>query len=102
MAERQGQSGLAGGLFGILVFLAGVALLGVAFKIAFDMFQIPPAQMFEMEQGKPIEINAVAPKLMSVVVRILLLLVMAVVGGMVANRGIRLYADARTRVPKSE
>jgi hypothetical protein len=28
----------------------------------------------------------------------LLLLVMSVVGGMIANRGIRLYADARAKV----
>lgn len=102
MAERQGPTGLAGGLFGILVFLVGVALLGLSFKIAYDMFQIPPAQMFEMQEGKPLDLGGVLPKLMSVVVRILLLLVMAVVGGMIANRGIRLYADARTRSPKTE
>lgn len=102
MPERSPNSGLAGGLFGILVFLAGVALLLFAFKLAYDMFHVDPSQLFSLKPGKPIDFSEVLPKLLGVVIRVLLLLVMAAVGGMIANRGIRLYADGRSRTAKAE
>lgn len=94
MAKREGSSGLAGGLFGIVVFIIGVALLLLAFKFAKDMFERAPIQRFQGKDGV-LDLGAVVPELIGIVVQILLLLVMSIVGGMIANRGIRLYADSR-------
>lgn len=102
MADRKSGSGLAGGLFGILVFLGGVALLLTAFKLAYDMFSVDPVQNFRPKQGEALDLGQVVPSLISVVMKILLLLVMSIVGGMIANRGIRLYADGRSVPAKAE
>lgn len=102
MAERHGPTGLAGAIFGIIVFLIGVGLLALAFKLAYDMFTVDPVVVFKPKQGEALDLGQVVPSLMGVVVRVLLLLVMSTVGGMIANRGIRLYADARSPAPKAE
>lgn len=103
MAKREGPTGLAGGLFGILVFLAGVALLALAFQRAFVMFDQNPISIFtDPKQKGVLDLGSVVPKFLGVLVQIMLLLVMSVVGGMVANRGIRLYADARASGHKKD
>ncbi len=86
---------IAGGLFGILVFLVGVTLLGITFKLAIDLFVVEPSTLLGIQAGKTLDINNAGTQLIGVVLKILLLLVMATVGGMVANRGIRLYADSK-------
>jgi hypothetical protein len=86
---------IAGGLFGILIFLAGVALLALTFKLAIDMFGREPAELLGIKAGKALDLNNAGTQLIGVVLRIFLLLVMAIVGGMIANRGIRLYADSK-------
>ena len=100
MAEPRGPSGVAGGVFGILVFLAGVAILIFTFRLANELFSQDPNQLLGLTKTSDLDLNSAAAILGSVVIKVLLLLVMAVVGGMVANRGIRLYADSRaTKVP---
>ena len=85
---------IAGILLGILVFLGGIALLALTFKLAIDMFTTDPARLFDL-QGKTLDLSKAVATLMGVVVKVLLLLVMAIVGGLIANRGIHLYADSR-------
>lgn len=86
---------IAGGLFGILIFLAGIGLLALTFKLAIDLFGKEPSDLLGIKQGKALDLNNAGAQLAGVVLKILLLLVMAIVGGMVANRGIRLYADSK-------
>lgn len=95
MAEPRGPSGAAGGFFGILVFLGGVAILIFTFRLANDLFSQDPNQLLGLTKARDIDLNNAGAILGSVVIKVLLLLVMAVVGGMIANRGIRLYADSR-------
>jgi len=79
-------------LVGLLVFLGGVALIVFAFKLAFDIFAVPPPIRMEAVEGKPIDIGQAADTLSSVVIKVILLVVMAGFGSMIANRGIKLYA----------
>ena len=101
MRSRKAGS-IAGTLLGILVFLAGVALLALVFKLAIDMFGVEPSKLFGLDQkpgpgGKPapLDLSKTVTLLMAVLVRVLLLLVMALVGGVIANRGIKMFADSR-------
>jgi hypothetical protein len=91
MANRASVSGR---VFGLIVFLVGVALLIWTFKLAFDLFSQDPSTFFRPPAGKPIDVNQAGANLMGLIVRILILCVMAVFGGMIANRGIRLYSDS--------
>jgi len=85
---------IAGILLGILVFLIGIALLAFTFKLAIDMFSTDPQRLFDTG-GKTLDLSKAVATLMAVVVKVALLLVMAIVGGLIANRGIHLYADSR-------
>ena len=85
---------IAGILLGILVFLGGIALLALTFKLAIDMFTTDPTKLFDTG-GKTLDLSKAVATLMAVVVKVALLLVMAIVGGLIANRGIHLYADSR-------
>jgi hypothetical protein len=93
---RSKQRGnITGTVLGILVFLAGAALLALTFKLAFDMFGTDPTRLFGLTPGKTLDLSKAVTLLMAVVVKILLLLVMAIISGLIANRGIHLYADSR-------
>jgi hypothetical protein len=85
----------SGSFIGILVFLGGVALLVLVFKLAYGMFLTPPAKALNIEPGKKMDLNSGISSLFMVLIRILLLLVMGMVGSWVANRGISLYTQAR-------
>lgn len=103
MAEPRGHSGIAGGIFGIVVFLCGVAMLVFTFKLASDLFTQDPNQLMGLTKDKPLDLNNAGSLLAGVVFKVLFLLVMAIVGGMIANRGIRLYGDSRGgKAPKPE
>lgn len=80
---------------GILIFLVGVGLLLLTFKLAFDMFSVPPQQAIGVDRKTPVDLARTGESFMGVVARVLLLLVMSVVGSVIANRGIRLYAESR-------
>lgn len=103
MSDRNNPSGLAGGLFGIVIFLIGVALLGLSFKLAYNLFMVDPATRFQIGgPNQPLDFGKAVPTLLGLLVQVLLLLVMSIVGGMIANRGIRLYADAKGKVVRPE
>lgn len=103
-SQPTGHSGTAGGIVGLLIFLAGVALLVWTFKLAADMFMVDPTTLFKTPEKTPLDVGRLQDILVGVIFRIILLLVMAIVGGMVANRGIRLYSDSRGShpLPKSK
>lgn len=84
-----------GSVIGILVFLGGVALLLFTFRLAYDMFTVPPADALGIKAGQEIDGAAVGNRLTTIILRVILLLVMGVMGSLVANRGIALYSQSR-------
>ena len=47
-----------GSVLGLLVFLAGVGLLGLTFKLAYDEFSIPHAKALNLVKGQAIDPGA--------------------------------------------
>jgi hypothetical protein len=80
------------------VFLGGIVLLLWTFKLAFDMFSVSPAEAIQVSNKAPVELGKTAESFVRVVERILLLLVMSAVGSVIANRGIKLYAESRGHI----
>lgn len=71
--------------------MGGIALIALTFKLAYDMFQVPPEQALRIAQGKTLDLAVAGQSFGSVLIRILLLVVMGLMGSLVANRGISLY-----------
>lgn len=86
---------------GLLVFLAGVILIGFTFKLAFDMFNIPPAVQVGSSPEAPLKVESVIQSISAIFVKIILLVVMALFGSLVATRGIKLYSH-RPAKPASQ
>ena len=96
MRNREGGS-IAGTLLGILVFLAGVGLLALTFWYAYQLFGTEPGKLFNIpKDGKtPLNLNEIVAQFLRVIVQVLALLVMALIGGVTANRGIKMFSDSR-------
>jgi hypothetical protein len=92
----------AGSVAGVLVFLAGIGLLVLTFQLAYRMFEVPPSQALGQTQGAPLDLNEALRTGVHLIGRILLLLVMCIVGSVIANRGIRMYAAHRIHRPEPE
>ena len=84
-----------GGFIGILTFLAGIALLFLTFKLAFDLFSVRPEDALGVDRRNPVDLARTGESFVQVVGRVLFLLVMSAVASVIANRGIRLYAESR-------
>ncbi|MGV3617758.1 MAG: hypothetical protein ACO1SV_20730 [Fimbriimonas sp.] len=93
-AERPRRD-IPGSLLGILTFLGGVALLLLTFRLAYDLFTVPPQDALGLRGAKELDPAAAGNSLTAIVIRILLLFVMGFVGSMIANRGISLYSASR-------
>ena len=91
-----------GSVLGIAVFLAGVGLLGLTFRLAYAIFEIPQAQALGLVKGQAIDLGRTSGGAAQIVLRLGILLVMALVGSMVANRGIGLYSRSLHPVEKAE
>jgi hypothetical protein len=89
MAERRL---IAGPVFGVLVFLFGVALILLTFGWAYKMYQTPPLMALNVEPDKPINLNNAASALMQALFQVILLIVMAAIGSIIAGRGIKMYS----------
>ena len=76
---------------GLLTFLGGVGLIVAAFALARQMFATPPDVAMGVNEGQTIDLNVVLASGMAVLMKVVLLVVMAGFGSMVASRGIRLY-----------
>ncbi len=86
-----------GSLVGLAVFLGGIALIVMVFRLAYDMYKVPPKVALKIEPGKPLDVATTVNALADIVVKIVFLLFMAGSGSMVANRGIYLYSKSRGR-----
>lgn len=88
---------------GLAIFLLGVGLVVFAFKLAYDLFTVPPSLALDIKFGEPLDINDSLESTYSVLIRVILLIVMTIIGSVVANRGIKLYAassDPKPPIPK--
>lgn len=95
--EKHSHTSWTGVSMGVIVFLIGIALLLATFKWAFDLFGIPPENALHIAAGKPLDVSMAVQSFAGLIVKVLLLLVMAVVGAIIANRGIKMYTDSRHR-----
>jgi hypothetical protein len=91
----RGSRDALGSILGLLTFLGGIALLLITFRLAYNLFQVPPVQAMQLTPGKPIDVSATGNSLVVLLFRILLLVVMGVLGSLIANRGISLYTQSR-------
>jgi len=80
-------------LIGLVVFFVGVGLILFAFKLAFDLFQVSPGVAVGVTGAKEVNLNTTISSVLEIIVRIILLVIMAGFGSMIANRGIRLYSS---------
>lgn len=87
-----------GGWLGVLTFLGGVALLLITFKMAYDLFSVPPDQVLKLKPGQEINVNNTGEAAFVLVFRMMMLLVMSIVGSVIANRGIKLYSARPLKV----
>ena len=94
--ESRTPSRWTGASFGVVVFLLGIGLLAITFKLAFDQFAVPPENALKLAPEKPITQEAISV-FAGLIFRVLLLLVMSIVGAIVANRGIKMYTDSRAK-----
>jgi hypothetical protein len=83
-----------GSIVGLLVFFAGVGLLGLTFKLAYEQFNVPHAKALGLVKGQAIDPGATGGGLLDVLINLGVLFVMAVVGSMVANKGVGLYSGS--------
>lgn len=97
MANRRDATGSG---VGLLVFLGGVGLLGLTFKIAYEMFDVPQAKALGLVKGQAIDAAQTGGSLIRIVIQLGVLLVMAIVGSMLANKGIGLYCGSLHPVEK--
>lgn len=86
-----------GSTIGLIVFLGGVALLVLVFRLAYDMFQTPPMVALQIEGGKAVELGRASERAIAILVKVVVLLIMAVAGSLVANRGILMYSRSSYR-----
>lgn len=100
--ELHGKRDTLGSGLGIAVFLGGIGLLLETFKLAFEMFSVPPRNALGLSTAKVFEPIAVGNSLTAIVVRIVLLLIMGVVGSLIANKGVALYFHSRGHVTHLE
>lgn len=90
-------------LLGLLVFLIGVGLVGWTFYQAWLLFGKAPELNLGIAKGKPIDFGVVLINLSQLVIRVLLLIVMAAIGSILANRGVRMYSSSGvSHVPRPQ
>ncbi len=90
-SERRHRDWIGSSL-GLLVFLGGVALLVLTFRLAYGMFQTPPTVALDLQGGKTIDLGRASDRASAILVRVVVLVLMAFTGSLVANRGILLYS----------
>jgi hypothetical protein len=71
----------------------GASLIGYTFWQAFQLFSTPPETAMGGSAEDPLNVNETVQSLVQIVWKILILLVMAAVGSLLANTGIKLYGQ---------
>lgn len=84
-----------GGFLGIIVFLAGIALLFYAFQTAAGILAPAPAQAMGLDNGQPADLMKTGQNFIGLLQQVVVLLVMCTVGAIVATRGVKMYGASR-------
>lgn len=90
--KRRRERDWIGSSLGLLVFLGGVALLVLVFRLAYEMFQTPPTIALEVRGGQTLDLGKASARATAIVVKVVVLLIMSIAGSLVANRGILMYS----------
>lgn len=89
------RGSISGSLLGLIVFLAGVALLAFTFNLAYGMFMVPPQDALGVQKDQPLDLGRAGQSFVGVLIKVLMLVVMGLVGSMIANRGVTLFTGSR-------
>jgi len=84
-----------GRIVALLITLLGVGLMVACFYLAYQQFTTPPRVLMNNPQTNQPDLASIATGVWTSVRAILLLLVMVIAGGMIANRGVGLYLNVR-------
>ena len=84
-----------GAITGLAIVCGGLAVLSIVFKEAWLLFKTPPTVALNVQPGKPIDLASAFNAIVGVVVKIILLIIMAWLGSVIANRGIFLYSHSK-------
>lgn len=84
----------------LLTFLAGILLIGFAFWLAYGLFQTPPDVAVSSDPDQPLKIDDTVQSVLTILIRVILLVVMAGFGSMIATRGIKFYSEPTKQVNK--
>jgi hypothetical protein len=93
---RTEKSGV-GMTLGVVTFLVGVALLLLTFKLAYDLFSVPPVSQLSMTKEGSVDLGKSGGNIVNIVFRVILLIVMGLMGSLIANRGISLFTGSTSR-----
>jgi hypothetical protein len=93
---RTERSGV-GMTLGVITFLVGVCLLLLTFKLAYDMFSVPPTQVISSNKDNAVDLARSGDNLATIGIRVLLLIVMGLMGSLIANRGVSMFTSSRTK-----
>lgn len=94
---REKNGSISASVLGIVIFLVGVALLAFTFKLAYDMFVVPPDRALGVLPNQPLDLGMAGQSLVSVLIKVLMLAVMGLMGSLIANRGVSLFAGSSHR-----
>ena len=97
VTEREPSEQIAGRFVGMVVFLAGIAILVVTFALAYQAFQNPNTIISTRDFTGPVTTSPTVP-LIHVVLRFLLLIAMGYLGSLIAGRGAQFFFSARKEV----
>jgi hypothetical protein len=86
-----------GSIVGLGVFLLGIGLLVIVFQVARELFSRTPSQAVFVTPGKPLDMAKATNSVTTLVIQIITMLIMAIFGSVVANKGISLYSKSILR-----
>ena len=100
LKQRQMNTGNAA--IALLVFLAGILLIGFTFAQAYEMFRVAPDVAVGGPEKQVLNIEGTVNNLVGIIKNVLLLVVMAVIGSVVASQGIKLYTRTKSSEKKTK
>jgi len=95
MNTHEPSEQIAGRLVGMVVFLAGIVMLVLPFVLAYQAFSNPALIVPATELGRTPAASPTTTVYIPALVRVVLLIVMAYIGWLIAGRGAQMFFTAR-------